>query len=90
MKEVIKALEKVKEIVGNYQMDLSYSTYKDEEELVNDLEAYIVKLKANDFSCNKEISHLFAPTGNLQEIAIDSGWSKEYMELAEIIDRYVK
>ncbi len=90
MKEIIKVLEKVKEIIGNYQMDLSYSTYRSEEELVNDLELYISKLKANNFSCNKQISLLFAPTGDLQEIAIDSGWSEEYMELAEIIDRYIK
>lgn len=86
MKEVIKALQRVKEIVENYQMDLSYSTYKSKEELVNNLELYISKLKVNDFSLNIEISLLFAPTGDLQEIAIDNGWSEEYMELAEIID----
>lgn len=90
MADVIKVLEKIKEIIENYQIDLSYSTYRSEEELVNELDLYIFKLKANDFSCNKEISLLFAPTGDLQEIAIDSGWSEEYMELAEIIDKYIK
>jgi len=90
IKEVIKALEKVREIIVNYEMDLSYSTCESEKQLLSNLDVYIAKLKTNDLSCNKEISLLFAPTGDLQEIAIDSGWSNEYIELAEIVDRYIK
>ncbi len=90
IKEVIKVLEKVKEIIVNYELDLSYSTYESEKQLISDLDVYITKLKTNDLSCKKEISVLFAPTGDLQEIAIDSGWSDEYIELAQIIDRCIK
>ncbi|NFN23979.1 hypothetical protein FDB63_02555 [Clostridium botulinum] len=90
IKEIVEVLKKVKEIIEKYEMNLSYSTYKSEKQLISDLDTYIAKLKVNDFSCNKEISFLFAPTGDLQEIAIDSGWSDEYMELAEIIDRHIK
>ncbi|WP_346866651.1 MULTISPECIES: hypothetical protein [unclassified Clostridium] len=90
IKEVIKALEKVKVIIVNYEMDLSYSTCESEKQLISDLDVYIAKLKSNDLSCKKEISLLFAPTGDLQEIAIDSGWSDEYIKLAQIIDRCIK
>ncbi len=90
IKEIIKVLEKVREIIVNYEMDLSYSTYESEKQLISDLEVYITELKTNDLSCKKEISVLFAPTGDLQEIAIDSGWSDEYIELAKIIDRCIK
>lgn len=90
IKEVIKVLEQVRETIVDYEVDLSYSTYESKKQLISDLDLYISKLKANDLSCKKEILLLFAPTGDLQEIAIDSGWSDEYIELAQIIDRYVK
>lgn len=90
IKEVIEVLEKVKEIIINYEMDLSYSDYESEKQLISDIDVYIAKLKSNDFSCNNKISFLFAPTGDLQEIAISSGWSDEYMKLAEVIDNHIK
>ena len=34
-----------------------------------------------------QLSIWFAPTGVLQEIAIDNGWRKEYLILSEAFDR---
>lgn len=73
MVEATKVLEKLKKIVENYEMDLNWSKYESEKQLIEDLDLWISRLKDNDFSCNKEISLLFAPTGDLQEIAISSG-----------------
>ena len=33
-----------------------------------------------------EISILFAPTGDIQEISIENGWGKEFLELSTICD----
>ena len=90
MIEVINVLEKVKDIIKNYEMDLSWSTYESEEKLINDLNLYICKLKENDFSYNEKIKFLFAPTGDLEEIAISSEWGEEYIQLSEIIDKHIK
>ena len=36
----------------------------------------------------KRFRYLFAPTGSLQEISIDNGWGNEFIELANVIDRF--
>ncbi len=37
----------------------------------------------------EEIQLLFGPTGCIQEIAINNGWSEEYMDIAKKIDNLV-
>jgi hypothetical protein len=34
----------------------------------------------------EHLRFLFAPTGSIQEISIDNGWGKEFLEIANIID----
>jgi hypothetical protein len=36
-----------------------------------------------------DLSHLYAPTGPLQELSMANGWSDEYLELAAAIDAYL-
>ena len=44
-----------------------------------------LKLEFGDYSGQQELSGLFAPTGALQETAIDNGWGREFIELADRI-----
>lgn len=84
--KIIDVLEKVKYIVTNYEMDFTWSPYSSSDELIEILNNIILKLRNRDYSCRDQISLLFAPTGALQEIAIDSGWSETYMKLSSVID----
>ncbi|MCQ4922202.1 hypothetical protein NE686_03840 [Tissierella carlieri] len=88
--KVIEVLERVKFILNNYQNDLTYSSYNCEQELIDELDCYIEQIKDDDFSRTDDILLLFAPTGNLQEISMDSGWGREYIKFADIIDINLK
>ena len=58
------------------------------EEIIQDLESEIAKAK-NTQSINSELlGLLFAPTGAIQEAAIDNGWTEEYLKISEIIDQF--
>lgn len=88
--DIIKVLEEVKKIIQKYEIDLSWSTYRHEKDLVDDLDTYISQLRNNDYSCIKNIKYLFAPTGDLQEISLSSGFSEEYLQLSNVIDKNIK
>ncbi len=36
----------------------------------------------------KKLHHLFAPTEDLQEISMSSGWGEEFIEISRIIDSF--
>jgi len=34
------------------------------------------------------LTHLFAPTGPIQETAMDNGWGDEYLKISVVVDRF--
>ena len=67
-----------------------HSQFDSKEELIQEIENHIQKLKNEDFSKVEDLITLFAPTGEFQEISIDSGWSKLYLILSERFDNAIK
>lgn len=56
------------------------------EEVILQLEKELDKrTKSQQFDIER-LRFLFAPTGSIQEISIDNGWEKEFLEIANIID----
>jgi hypothetical protein len=47
-------------------------------------------LKKQDFSTIGELIILFAPTSDLQEISLDSGWSQIYLAISKRFDGAIK
>ena len=66
------------------------SLFDTKEDLISELEDHILKLKNEDFSKIKDLIILFAPTSDLQEISLDSGWVKLFLIISEKFDCVIK
>jgi hypothetical protein len=58
------------------------------EELVYELESILASLKHSHFVDVQHLGFLFAPTGAIQETAIDNGWGDDFLRLAAIVAQY--
>jgi hypothetical protein len=58
-------------------------------EICAELEAEILKVTSSQPIDTKRIGFLFAPTGAIQETAIDNGWGDQYLRIASIIDQQI-
>jgi len=80
---LIKLLNKIIELVSTRDTNMVWSTYDTKEVLILELKNYIQRLQNNDFSPIEQLISLFLPTGDLQEIAISSGWGEEYLSISK-------
>jgi hypothetical protein len=62
------------------------SSYDDGTSLISDVERLGTLAAGGDREAVRQLRLLFAPTGALQETALASGWSEEYMLLARRLD----
>lgn len=54
------------------------------------LERELFKIKNGEDFDKIELAVLFTVASNVQEIAMHNGWSKEYMEIAKVIDKFTQ
>lgn len=59
------------------------------EEIIKKLELELAKVKMSLPLNANLLSFLFAPTGAIQDTAIDNGWGDEFLKLAEVINRFI-
>lgn len=58
------------------------------DELIHDLETEIANCRNSGRFDSNTLTFLFAPTGPIQETAIDNGWGEEFLRVSETVDRY--
>ena len=87
---VINILELIKEIIKAPETEIIHSWFDTKEDLINELDNHILKLTEEDFSKIEDLIILFAPTSDLQEISIDSGWGKQFLIISERFDSAIK
>jgi hypothetical protein len=86
------ASQKLIELIGQIKAkitadsDMMWGRYDTPEQLVVELEQYESRLSQEDLSCLKSLDLLFAPTGTLQEHALQNGWSTKFLVMAETFD----
>ncbi|MFT3896025.1 MAG: hypothetical protein QM730_30790 [Anaerolineales bacterium] len=61
---------------------------KSVQEIMRDLESEIDKAVNLQPISKGHLGFLFAPTGAIQETAIDNGWGEEFLRIAEIVDQF--
>jgi len=81
---LIIALEKTLSLLRESESSL-YSSLSIEE-VIRQLEDELDKRKKSQPADIEHLRFLFAPTGSIQEISIDNGRGKEFLEIANIID----
>ncbi|WP_326567217.1 hypothetical protein VSH64_36045 [Amycolatopsis rhabdoformis] len=67
------------EILRSGEQDLTWSSYASVDDAVNELED--LRQKISDPEAQQRLRFLCLPTGALEEIAISSGWAKEWLRL---------
>ena len=87
--DLISILEETKCLVLHPENNFAWS-WPDCNTAINELDRAIEQIRAHDYSCSQNLSLIFAPTGNLQELAISSGWHDIYMELSSRFDEVIK
>jgi len=87
---LIDILDKIKEIIRTRDTDMTWSIIDTKEDLLRKIDNYILKFQNNDFSSIEQLIGFFLPTGDLQEIAISSGWSEEYLSISKKFDDLIQ
>lgn len=90
MDYLISALEKTIKLLEKSE-DSAWANYSVDEAkgiLQTELENY---RQTHELSASgrSRINFLFLPTSALQEISIDNDWGEEYLEISDIIDRFL-
>jgi hypothetical protein len=83
---VINILELIKNVIKTPETVIIHSWFDTKEDLINELDDHILKFIKEDFSKVEDLIVLFAPTSDLQEISLDSGWGKQYLIISERFD----
>lgn len=87
MKLLILALERtINHLEKSEDADWSNLTAGEIKEL---LKVELQKIRSKQELNKSELAVLFAPTGAIQETAIQNNWNKEYLLISFVIDRYV-
>lgn len=60
------------------------------EEIISTLELEINNAKKSQPIDRMALGLLFAPTGSLQETAIDNGWENAYLKISKVIDHFTE
>jgi hypothetical protein len=87
---IINTLDILKKKISSPETNILYSRFDTKDEVINELDTHIQRLQKEDFSKIEELIILFAPTGDLQEISISSGWGQLYLTLSERFDLAIK
>ena len=87
---LIKLLNEIIELVSTRDTNLIWSTIDTKEELILKLENYIQRFQNNNFSSIEQLIGFFLPTGDLQEIALSSGWGEEYLAISKKFDDLIQ
>ena len=58
------------------------------EEMIQELESTVASLKNAHFVDVQQLGVRFAPTGAIQETAIDNGWGDDFLRIAALVDIY--
>jgi hypothetical protein len=60
------------------------------EEMIEKLETELAKAIGSQPVDAESLGFLFAPTGPIQETAIDNGWGDEYLRISDVVDQFTK
>jgi hypothetical protein len=58
------------------------------EEIIHDLDAEIDKAMNSQPINKRHLGFLFAPTGAVQETAIENGWGEEFLRISDVVDQF--
>jgi len=80
----------VAEVIGHLSTDsadFTHSSFPSKSQAIATFVSLEGRVREHDTSALYELQTYFLPTGDLQEIAISSGWSRRYLKLASHFEK---
>jgi hypothetical protein len=84
--QIVDVLREVLVLLSRPGTDVRYSGYESAKDAAVDVRGHLAGLITCDLARVGALMHLFAPTGALQEISINSGWGGSFMLLSAQFD----
>jgi hypothetical protein len=83
LKKLISVIRETRIYLAREGNDYSWSSWNDQEDALAEIDSLLAQLENGSVP---DIEVLFAPTGPIQEVSMSSGWSREFLQLAERFD----
>jgi hypothetical protein len=87
IEKLVSSLEEVLVLLqGSETSDYSHMPVG---QIIKKIELELARIKISEHVDAEMLSLLFAPTGAIQETAIDNGWGDEFLRISEVVDQFV-
>ena len=83
LEKLISVIKETRKYLARDGNDYSWSSWNDKEQALAEIDSILSQLESGSVP---DIDVLFAPTGPIQEVSVSSGWSREFLNLAERFD----
>jgi hypothetical protein len=83
LEKLISVIRETRKYLAREKNDFSWSSWNDQEQALAEIDSILARLENGSVP---DIEVLFAPIGPIQEVSLSSGWSREFLKLAEQFD----
>lgn len=90
MDDLLLVLIVASELLSDPGNQFEWSDWRSAHDASEEIDQWIEMVKRGQKFDHRKLSLLFAPTGNIQEVSLNSGWGDQFLELAEDFDRAIK
>jgi hypothetical protein len=87
---LLEVLRDAREFLARPCNDFAWSSWDNCEDAVRQMDDLIRRVESGDMPDLTDLTVLFAPTGDIQEVAESSGWGQEFLKLARRFDAVVE
>lgn len=86
---LVAVLSDTRAMLARPDNDFSWSRWRDQVEATGEIDRILEAIAGCGTVKLLPIQMLFAPTGSLQEVSIESGWGDEFLQLAARFDEAI-
>lgn len=87
--EMLAVLRKTRKALNSPNNKFIFSDWDNHEEAVDEIDEWIRVVSKYLGEDTSQLRVLFAPTGPIQEVSMDSGWAELYLELAKEFEKAI-
>jgi hypothetical protein len=84
LEKLISVIKETRNYLAREGNAYSWSSWNDREQALAEIDSILSQLENGSVP---DIEVLFAPTGPIQEVSMSSGWSLDFLNLAERFDK---
>ena len=82
-RKLVEVLREVRALLALPNNDFAGSSWRDSAEALATMGKYIAAIESGLLPSHHDLDLLFAPTGPIQEVSLNSGWGEEFLVVAD-------